>query len=240
VIDGAAKVTDRGVRRRALVVADGDVPTAAALERAWPGWSEAEFVVAADGGAQRCEALGLTPDLVVGDHDSLDEHALERLVSRGVPIERFATAKDESDTELGVRAALARGYRVVTVVGALGGKRFDHALANVGLLALPELHGGGELIDDRTRVTLLTGPGGDGLPARRALPGRIGDYISLLPVLGEAVGVTTEGLRFPLRDEPLPSGPARGLSNVRVSADAAVTVRHGRLLIVETMAILTP
>ena len=60
------------------------------------------------------------------------------------------------------------------------------------------------------------------------------------PIFPGALGenFTTEGLEYPLRDEPLPAGPARGLSNVRVDGMAAVTLRRGRLLIVETRAIL--
>lgn len=223
---------------RALVVADGDVPDRAALDAAWPGWSDVAFVVAADGGAVRAERLGLRLDLVVGDADSLADADASRIEAAGVSMIRVATAKNESDTELAVLAAVARGCRRVTILGAFGGSRFDHALANVGLLALPALDGKGELLDERTRVTLLAAPGRDGGPVRRDLHGPVGDLVSLLPVLGDALGVTTEGLEYPLRDEPLPAGPARGLSNVRVAGPAAVTLRHGRLLIVETRAIL--
>ncbi len=73
----------------------------------------------------------------------------------------------------------------------------------------------------------------DGSPVRRPLPGRPGATVSLLPFGGDATGVTTHGLRYPLHDEPLLVGPARGLSNVREAADAAVTVRAGRLLVIE-------
>ena len=75
---------------------------------------------------------------------------------------------------------------------------------------------------------------------RQGLPGRIGDLVSLLPLGDRVDGVTTEGLRYPLRDEPLVAGPARGQSNVRMSPHAAVTIRRGRLLIVETPATLAP
>jgi thiamine pyrophosphokinase len=61
----------------------------------------------------------------------------------------------------------------------------------------------------------------------------VGAVVSLLPFAGDVEGVTTAGLRYPLDDEPLVTGPARGLSNVRIDAGASVTVRRGRLLIVE-------
>ena len=71
-----------------------------------------------------------------------------------------------------------------------------------------------------------------------ALHGRIGDVVTLLPFGGDVRGITTDGLRFPLRDEPLRLGPARGLSNVRLSQTAAVTVREGLLLVIESPATL--
>jgi thiamine pyrophosphokinase len=94
------------------------------------------------------------------------------------------------------------------------------------------------MLDATTRISLISAPGPAGRPIVRSLPGRAGDVVSLLP-LGEGVeGVTTHGLRYPLADEPLPPGPARGLSNVRTQPDATVTVRRGLLLVVESPATL--
>ncbi len=146
--------------------------------------------------------------------------------------------KDESDAELAVVAALRRGARHITVLGALGGKRFDHALANVGLLGLPAPgEAEVELLDGSTRVRLLRAPAADGKIARCSLAGSKDDLVSLLPVGALAVGVSTDGLLYSLRDEDLLPGPARGLSNVRVAADASVTLRGGRLLVIETRAV---
>jgi thiamine pyrophosphokinase len=120
-------------------------------------------------------------------------------------------------------------------LGALGGPRMDHALANVWLLAHPGLVGVEViLLDARSRVALVSAPGADDEPVRRLLPGPAGAVVSLLPLGGDVSGITTVGLRYPLRDEPLVTGPTRGLSNLRVARDAAVTVRRGRLLVVES------
>ncbi len=147
---------------------------------------------------------------------------------------RAAADKDESDTELAVLEAVRRGATRITVLGALGGPRVDHALANVWLLAHPGLAGVDViLLDARSRSVLISAPGPADAPVRRLLPGQPGAVVSLLPLGGDVSGVTTVGLRYPLRDEPLITGPARGLSNVRVAQDAAVTVRRGRLLVVE-------
>ncbi len=222
--------------RHALVVADGDVPERAALDAAWPGWDEAVVqVVAADGGLARARALGLAPGLLVGDLDSVPPGLVAEAEAAGVEVMRAFVDKDESDAELALLEAVRRGATRVTVLGAFGGPRLDHALANVWLLAHPALAGVEvALLDAGSRASLVIAPAADGGPVRRPLPGPVGATISLLPLGGEVTGITTTGLRYPLRDEPLLTGPARGLSNVRTAPDAAVTVRRGRLLLVET------
>jgi thiamine pyrophosphokinase len=231
-------LVNRAGARGALIVADGDVPRRAALDSAWAGWADdIGLVIAADGGWEKAASLGIMADVLVGDADSLPAERFTELAAAGVPIERAPVAKDESDAELALLAALRRGASHVTILGALGGKRFDHALANVGLLSLP---GPGEaevvLLDATTRVRLLRAPNAEGGPASCDLSGEIGDLISLLPQGGPASDITTEGLLYPLGGETLPPGPARGLSNVRIASDASVTLRRGNLLVIETRA----
>ena len=218
------------------------MPPRAALDAAWPGWDGAvALVVAADGGAEKARDLGWRPDVVVGDGDSLGPGGLARLRAEGIALELAPVAKDESDTELAVVAAVRRGAARLTIVGALGGPRLDHALANLWLLAHPALAGREVVIlDERTRIRLLAAPtprgagvAGDDRTAA-VLAGRPGDLVTLLPFGDAAAGVITEGLAYPLRDEPLPAGPARGLSNVRTGPEASVSLRAGRLLVVET------
>ena len=218
----------------ALVLADGSVSPPSALDDVWPGWSDGvDIVIAADGGARHAPALGRRIDLWVGDGDSLGEDGIAVLVASGVPVSRSPIDKDESDTELALLAALDAGARRVTILGALGGERIDHGLANVWLLGHPRLVGRDvRLLDANVRIRLV-GPG------RADLGGRVGDLVSLLPFGGDAAGLATDGLRYPLRDESLPSGPSRGLSNVRTASDAYLTVGSGRILVVETPATLS-
>lgn len=220
-----------------MVIADGDVPSRAALDAAWPGWADGvEAVIAADGGLARAATAGLQPSMLVGDLDSLDASRIAAAEAAGLPIRRADRDKDESDAELALLEAVAQGATRVTLLGAFGGPRLDHALANLWLLAHPALAGVDlVLLDARTRASLVAAPQPDGAPVTRPLPGPVGATLSLLPLGGEVHGITTRGLRYPLADEALVIGPARGLSNVRVSPDAAVTVREGRLLVLESV-----
>jgi thiamine pyrophosphokinase len=217
----------------ALILADGDAPSPAALHQAWSGWDEGiDLVIAADGGARHAASLGRTIDLWVGDGDSLGTAGVEALRAAGVPVELAPVDKDESDTELAIVAAAAAGAARITILGALGGTRADHGLANVWLLAHPVLGSRAvSLIDDRARVRLLS-------TGRHDLGGRVGDLVSLLPFAGDAAGLTTRGLRYPLLDEPLRTGSSRGLSNVREAIDAGIDIRTGMVLVVEIAATL--
>lgn len=230
-------------RRSALVLADGTAPSRAALDAAWPGWDRGvSVVVAADGGARHAAALGVGIDRWVGDGDSISPAELEALAASGVDIARAATDKDESDAELALLTALDAGVDAVIILGGLGGARIDHALANVGLLGHPALAGKEAWLFDEhlARISLLVAPDAAGAPASRRLEGRAGDLVSLVPDGGTATGVTTEGLRFPLRAEPLLLGRTRGVSNVRTGVVAGVRLESGRLLVIETPANLRP
>lgn len=226
-------------RLHAIVLADGAAPARATLDGAWPGWDDGvELVVAADGGVRHAAALGLRIDRWIGDGDSTAPAEVDALAAAGVAVQRVAVDKDESDTELALEAAVDAGADLVTILGGLGGVRIDHAVANLGLLQHPSLEGREARVYDEAgaRISLLSGPDHRGLPGVRELRGSVGDLVSLLPV-GESVHhVETEGLRYPLTDEPLLIGRARGLSNVRVAPTARVSVGSGRLLVIETPA----
>ena len=224
----------------AVVLADGAVPSRVDLDAAWPGWDAGiDLVVAADGGARHARTLGLRIDRWVGDGDSIDAGDLAALAAAGVRVDRVAAAKDASDTELALDVAIEAGARQLVLLGALGGPRTDHALANLGLLRHPGLAGRRLVLYDEhgARLSLLEAVDE---PRGASLAGRKGDTVSLLPVDGDAQGVTTEHLEYPLRDEPLLVGRTRGLSNVRAAPVASVTLRAGRLLVIETPARFRP
>ncbi|HEX5041165.1 MAG TPA: thiamine diphosphokinase [Candidatus Limnocylindria bacterium] len=209
---------------KVVVVASGEPLE---TDAAWLGG--ADLVIAADGGAAWLERMGRDPDRLIGDLDSTDAATVDRLAARGARIERHPPDKDASDTELALDAARHAGATSIVLLGAFGGQRLDHEVANLLLLADPDLAG----LDVRavragTVVRALHGP------AACAIDGALGDLVSLLPLGGDALGVSTEGLRWPLERATLAMGGSRGLSNVVDHLPASVSLDAGALLVIQT------
>ena len=142
-------------------------------------------------------------------------------------MQRHPSHKDESDLELALLAVTRTGAQWVRVLGAVG-DRLDQTLANIALLAMDALSGCDVRLVAGRQTLWLIGAG------THTLHGQAGDTISLLPLGGDAQGITTAGLEYPLRDETLRFGPARGVSNVMLGTRAQVRVRQGMLAVVHT------
>ena len=181
-------------------------------------------VLAVDGGIAHALALGLQADVVIGDLDSARPDDVDRAVSLGARIERHPPAKDATDLELALDAALALSPRRVVVL-ADGGGRLDHLLALLLLLGA-ERYAALDL-DAQVGDALVHVVRGD-----RSLTGAPGELVSLLALHGRAEGVTTDGLRYPLAGETLDPGSSRGVSNVFVTPTARVRLASGVLLAV--------
>jgi thiamine pyrophosphokinase len=208
---------------KAVVVAHGDV---APPDRELA--AGAELVIAADGGAFALERWGIIPHVIVGDLDSLGAERAAALEERGATIVRFPVAKDASDLELAMRYAIEHGADDILLLGILGGARIDHALVNVTLLADPAYRAVGvRAVYDDTQLRAVHS--GESL----ALRGPVGSTVTLVPVHGDARGVTTQGLRYPLTSGALPFGTSLGLSNVVATLPARVSVDQGALLVIE-------
>jgi thiamine pyrophosphokinase len=207
-----------------VVVAGGDPVDAADLVRV-PAVPDAAGTIVADSGLALADALGLVVDLVVGDLDSVDPAALDRAVAAGAAVERHPTAKDATDLELALDAAVVRDATRIVVLGGHGG-RLDHFLANVAVLSAPA-YAGVEIVAHIGPATITI------VRDHAVLHGRVGDIVSLLPQHGPARGVSTEGMRYPLHLEPLAPGSTRGVSNVFDRAVATVSVQTGVLAVVQ-------
>lgn len=204
-----------------MVVAGGDRPASVPLVVQDAG----AWVIAVDHGIDHARALGLPIHQAIGDFDSVSAAGLATVRASGAIIEEHPAMKDATDLELAMDAAAAHKPERVLVLGAHGG-RLDHAFGNMLLLAAPQY----AEID----VTAFMGDAQVKVVRRAAvLQGVPGDLLSLFPVHGPAIGVQTEGLRFPLHNEELPVGTSRGVSNEFAAETVRINLRSGALLAVQ-------
>jgi thiamine pyrophosphokinase len=206
---------------RAVIFANGQLTDHAAARAAiLPG----DRLIAADGGLRHLRALGLAPHAVVGDLDSIEPETAASLASAGIRVVQHPARKDETDLELALRLARAEGAQDVLVFGALGG-RWDQTLANLLLLANPDFRNTRiRLVDGHQQLYLIQG--------QTVIEGEPGDTVSLIALNGDAAGVTTTGLEYPLVQGTLPFGGTLGISNVLVGRQATVSVASGLVVCV--------
>ena len=208
-----------------VVVAGGNADCAGAFRGTLP---ETRPVIAADGGADLARALGLHVDVVVGDLDSVSAAGLASAEAAGARVLRYPREKDATDLELALDEAVALGARRVVVIGP-GGGRFDHLIAGLLLLGADKYA--------RTEIDAIAGSARlHVVRGVRELAGTAGELVSLLALHRAAEGVTTEGLRYPLRGETLEPGSSRGVSNVFDAATARVSLERGVLLAIRPAA----
>ncbi len=209
--------------RSAVVVVGGVGPD---LDRLAVLGRESAITVVADSGAVHAVAAGCSIDIAVGDFDSIPPGLLTELEHSGVRLERHPVSKDATDLELAIDVAIREGATHITVVGGHGG-RVDQSLANAFVIASPVYaHISMHAVIDAAMVSVVHGGGSV------TISGRLGDVVTILPLHGDARGVRTEGLEYPLGGETLPSGTTRGVSNVLSASRATVALDEGTVLVV--------
>ena len=178
--------------------------------------SKEDLVIAADGGLAHLEGLGIQPDVILGDFDSLG------YVPTGAQV--FPVEKDDTDSMLAVRRGLELGYRRFVLYGALDGPRLDHTIANLQTLNFLANHGAtGYLVGLQYMATVVR----DG--AIR-FPNTAEGIISLFCMGADATGVTIRGLQYCLTDGTLTAGHPLGVSNHFVGEYSEILVKNGNLL----------
>lgn len=179
---------------------------------------EFDFVIAVDAGFAHLEAIGVAPDMAVGDFDSLGYVPKARRASR------HPVKKDKSDMELAMEKAVAWDHDELVIYGALGA-RLDHTLANLQLFArFSERDVYVTAIGDTYAVRLLTGPDVFELPVTQGT-------VSVFSANDTARGVIERGMAYSLDDEPLSNRTSRGLSNELTGEEATVAVEQGTLYV---------
>ena len=180
-----------------------------------------DYVICVDGGAAHLQGLGIKPDIIIGDLDSIGSDMLPA----GVEISKFKSEKDETDTMLAVMHGLARGYRDFMLLGGLKG-RLDHTFANLATLQYIARHGAQGCFIDADNEAYYVENGS------LTFKPRTGYYISVFPYGGDASGVTETGLKYGLQDAVLHTDFPNGVSNEFVGKDGVISVKNGALLII--------
>lgn len=189
-------------------------------------FDDADFIVCADGGALHLRKLGIRPDVLLGDFDSIKASHLEYYSEQKVKILKFPKEKDMTDAELAVNTAIDRGYSDIVIIGGTG-TRLDHTLSNISLLKQMLDRGvRGRVVNEYNEIFLID----DSVEVEA----EEGCYLTLLPVTSKVEGITTKGLCYPLREETIEMGSTRGVSNSFVAQTAQISISSGILMVIKS------
>ena len=177
-----------------------------------------DCVLSADGGLTHTEKLGLTPDEILGDFDSLG------YVPESAAV--FPVEKDDTDAMLAVRRGLELGYREFLLYGSLDGPRLDHTVANFQTLQFLADRGATGYLIGNTHIVTVVKNGAISFPASAR------GIISVFCMGADAKGVSIEGLHYALENGTLSAGFPLGVSNHFVGKPASVRVEDGSLLVI--------
>lgn len=172
--------------------------------------------IAVDGGLSHCQAMGITPDLIIGDQDSLPPLLLKFYPE--VPVATFPKEKDQTDMELAIETADSPSMQRIALFGATG-KRTDHALANLYLMCrFPK-----KIIIETEEESLFC------LEGKHQLNTFPGQTISFMPFGSPCSGVTTKGLKWELNNATLDKN-FFSLSNISLNDSVEISIAHGNLI----------
>lgn len=187
----------------------------------------ATLIICCDGGVHHTKALGITPHYIVGDFDSASQEVLSYYKEKNIPICQYPTKKDETDMQIGIHLALAKGATELVLFGGIG-NRFDHTLANAHLL-LGLLKKGirARLVDQNNCVELVDKP--------TTIYGKVGDLVSTIPLSMMVKGVTLTGFEYPLVNRDLAlDDDLVAVSNVLAKKEATIEFTEGYLFIIRS------
>lgn len=195
-------------------------------------------VFVADKGLEYADELGIVPDYIVGDFDTVNESVLRRYeqkMERGelsALIERYPVKKDATDTEFAVLKAIEEHAEKITIIAATG-NRLDHLLMNLGLLLQIECKGiEGYIVDEANRIQMLTSKGRKCCSIKKKE--QYGCYLSVIPMTASVENVTLEGVMYPLKDRSIYQGESLTVSNQILSDEAFISISQGTVLLIES------
>jgi len=184
------------------------------------------YIICADGAARYLMQLDMTPDILMGDLDSIDATDIEWMRNKGVRIETYPVRKDFTDTDLALEFAMELNPTYITLIGGMG-SRWDHSIGNIMLLhKLLERGIKGSIINENNKVTITS----DSLEVFI----RDGEIISIIPITPLVKGVTLRGMEYPLNNHDIHMGQTIGISNVLKDERGFIKLKEGKLLVFQT------
>lgn len=212
---------------RYVIISGGHIDDVFAIE--WLQKNKYDKLIAADSGVNFLHRNGIVPNIIAGDFDSAALDSMTHFQDMNdVQFIKLNPIKDDTDTEFVIREAMRRGATEITILGATG-TRLDHVMANVYLLGIGLEAGIAiELVDKHNRIRMIE----DSLVL--AKNEQFGEFLSVLPVKGDAKGVSLEGMKYPLKDADLNSFSSLGVSNEIIDEVAKISVKQGILLVIES------
>lgn len=185
-----------------------------------------DHIICVDGGAKYAAALGITPQIIIGDLDSVDRMELAEFIKKGTVVKEYSADKDDTDTTLALKEALVTNPDEIIILGAIG-TRMDHTLSNMHLL-LKAMQSGvsAHIINECNEISLVTPD------THVVVEGEPGDVFSLLPLTEKVSGINVQGARWPLKDAIFYIGNSYGVSNQLSLNRAEISISTGMLLLI--------
>ena len=210
-----------------VIISGGHIDDVFAVD--WLKKNKYDCMIAADSGMDFLYRNEIVPDIIAGDFDSAKEESVAYFQGmNSVQVLKLNPIKDDTDTEFVIREAVRRGATEITLLGATG-TRLDHVLANVNLLGIGVEEGVSiRLVDKYNHIRMTDAC----IEIKKS--NQFGDYVSVLPVKGDAKGVTLEGMRYSLQDADIACFSSLGVSNEIVEDTARISVKQGILLVIES------
>lgn len=206
---------------KAVVFANADISDYSFCEK----YIKDAVIICCDGGMRHTMKLGIVPDYIVGDFDSVSPEVLDYYKKQDIELKQVPCRKDETDMELGINHAIEIGAEDITLIGGIG-SRMDHTLANIFQLIKINKHGvKGRLVNEKNVIVLSTG--------NTVVEGEKGDIVSFIPITAEVKGVSTKGLEYSLDNAVLYMDSPLGVSNVMEDTTAMYTFNEGMALIIK-------
>jgi len=202
--------------KKACIFCNGELKNSARVKRAA---SDCDMLIAAGGGAEHLGGLGLQPEIIIGDMDSMVPNVWKD--KNNIIWIPYSSDKDKSEVELAIEYALKQGYQEILLIGAVSG-RLDYTLGNVALVAGNP--GRIAIFDDVSTLVAVD------KSEKCKLHGQVGTRVSLIPYGSGPFTVRTNGLKYSLGGESLHSA-THGLSNELSRTEACVCVLNGILLV---------